>query len=149
VIEFGPLALQAIPGRLAASGITRRYVNHLIDAIRRVAVRADEAARLLRFSERMIYELTRAGKRPVIKVGRATLYLTTAHDHVMIGHHVAISMTTSDYCTLVGPEAGFHLVTGHDDAFIGYKAGYNAIANENTFVGGKAGPGITSDRLVP
>jgi len=34
--DFGPLALQAIQGQLAASGRCRRYCNYLIDTIRRV-----------------------------------------------------------------------------------------------------------------
>ncbi len=36
VVEFGPLALQALQHKLATSGLSRRYVNYLIDTIRRV-----------------------------------------------------------------------------------------------------------------
>ena len=34
--DFGPLALQALQRKLASSGLSRRYVNYLIDTIRRV-----------------------------------------------------------------------------------------------------------------
>ncbi len=34
--DFGPLALRAVQDRLAASGLCRRYVNHLTGAIKRV-----------------------------------------------------------------------------------------------------------------
>jgi len=34
--DFGPLALQALQHKLASSGLSRRYVNYLIDTIRRM-----------------------------------------------------------------------------------------------------------------
>ncbi|MDD2279661.1 MAG: hypothetical protein PHD06_08630 [Bacteroidales bacterium] len=71
-------------------------------------------------------------------------YLQLTPDNYFIGHEVAQNIDEGIRNSVIGYQAGYSLVNGSDNIFIGNKAGFNTGGsglggNENIFIGNEAG----------
>jgi len=81
--------------------------------------------------------------------GEATNFLNITPDNYFIGHDVAPNIDGGLRNSVLGYNAGYSLVGGDDNIFIGNKAGYMTGAsisggNENVFIGNEAGYNTTT-----
>ncbi|MGM0409065.1 MAG: tail fiber domain-containing protein [Bacteroidota bacterium] len=81
--------------------------------------------------------------------GETTNFLNITPDNYFIGHDVAPNIEAGLRNSVLGYNAGYSLVNGDDNIFIGNKAGYMTGAsisggNENVFIGNEAGYNTTT-----
>jgi hypothetical protein len=75
--------------------------------------------------------------------------IQTGNDNIFIGYQAGygafVNQTGVDRNTIIGGQAGYKLTTGKDgNVLIGYKAGFNSVADKNTYIGLQSGYSTTS-----